>query len=130
MPSRAKQSSSQVAWALLVEGVTAARLEAHRLRHLINRGVQLADESPERDHIHQVAGDLLIAVPYRLGRVESLLDRTSYALTKMGGEFLEARLTLSDRELVEEAVESASLSPTGGQSRPSAERVVDRYLED
>jgi hypothetical protein len=128
VPSRAKQSSSQVAWALLTEGVTAARIEAHRLRHLVDRGIQIAEASPELEHIQQVAGDLLIAVPTRLSRLETLLDRTSYALTKMGEEFLESRLDLSDRVFVEESVESAGF-PGGHKSKPSAQRVVQRYLE-
>ena len=129
MTSRAKQSSSQVAWALLTEGVTAARLEAHRLRHLVNRGLDLAEKSPAREHIQQVAGDLIIAVPHRLERIESLLDRTTYALAIMGEDFLNSRLTLSDKILVKETVEGAGM-PYARQTKPSAKRVVDRYLED
>ncbi len=129
MASRAKQSSSQVAWALLTEGVTASRLEAHRLRHLVNRGLELVENSPAKEHIQQVAGDLIIAVPHRLDRIEAILDRTSYALVKMGVDFLDARLTLSDRTLVEETVEGTGFS-RARRTKPSAKRVVDRYLED
>ena len=40
-----KNSSSQAAWALLTEGVTSARLEAHGLRHLVTRGLKIVEQS-------------------------------------------------------------------------------------
>lgn len=121
-----KNASSQVAWALLTEGVTKARIEAHRLEHLINRAQKLVDTSEEKEHLYQVAGDILEAVPKRFEQLIIALDRTSLALAKMGEEFLESRLSLSDRTMVDEAVEAAFGKSSPKQSLKA--RVADRYL--
>lgn len=118
-----KRSSSEASWALITEGVTASRLEAHRVRHYVNRGLKLADESPEREHIYQVAGDILTNLPERLTRLEILLDRTALALTKMGEDFLGARLPFSEKQLVEDSIE-----PAGGFRKGHVEEVASRWL--
>jgi hypothetical protein len=122
-----KTASSQAAWALITEGVTRARIDAHRLRHLIDRGLHLIEDSEHREHFYQMAGDLIMGVPERLQSLELALDRTSLALSKMGESFLEARLPLSDKTMVDEAVAAAF---GGSQQRHSeaARRVADRYL--
>lgn len=121
-----KRASSQAAWALLTEGVTRARVETHRVQHLVNRARQLVDSSEEKDHIYQVAGDILIALPQRLEQVAMVLDRTGLALSKMGEEFLGARLPLSEKTMVDEAVAAAFGKPTPRKSMAS--RVADRYM--
>jgi len=120
-----KTASSQAAWALLTEGVVSARVEAHRLHHLINRAVSLVENSAEKAHIKQVAGDILMGVPRRLDQLERHLDRTALALSKMGAEFLEARLPISDKTEVDEAVQP---SFGGGKMRTTSEdRLVHRW---
>ena len=129
-----KQASSQAAWALITEGVTSARLEAHRLQHLINRGLKLVESVKREDdrsccteHLYQVAGDLIIAMPKRLLKLEQDLDRTALALSKMGEGYLSARLPIGDKTLVEEAVDSASFG--GGRRKSSpVDRVASRWL--
>jgi len=108
-----KTASSQVAWALLTEGVTRARVEAHRLKHMIVRATKLVEESSEKEHLYQVAGDIIVGLPARLEQLEVALDRSGLALSKMGVEFLEARLPLSEKNMVDEAVE-----PAFGGGRP------------
>ena len=122
-----KHASSQAAWALLTEGVVSARVEAHRIKHLLNRAEKLVAESTHKEHIHQVAGDILQAVPRRLERLEIDLDRTSLALAKMGETFLEARLPLHDKNEVDEAVTPA-FGGGGVRFASAVDRVVTRYL--
>lgn len=123
-----KDASSQAAWALLTEGVTKARLELHRLQHLINRATKLVEGSEEKEHIYQVAGDILSAVPDRMDKLGIALDRTSLALARMGEEFLKSRLPLSEKMMVDEAVEAAF--GTGmNRSSDAVERIARRYLE-
>lgn len=128
--NRRKESSSQAAWALITDGVVSSRIEAHRLRHLVNRGLKLVDQSEEKEHIYQVAGDLILAVPKRLDLLEGLLDRTSYALTIMGKDFLRSRLPIHDRNMVDEAIES-SPSFSGMRSKQSmlVQRVAQRWTK-
>jgi len=124
-----KTASSQAAWALLTEGVTRARIEAHRLEHLIGRGLKMAEQSPEREHIYQVAGDIIVGLPNRLNALKMSLDRTGLALSRMGVDFLESRLPLSEKVLVDEAVQSAF-----GKAHPRYSdlitKVADRYLQE
>lgn len=122
-----KEASSQAAWALITEGVAAARVEAHRLKHLINRGLKLVEQSDHSEHLHQVAGDLIKGAPRRLERLELDLDRTALALSKMGEKFLEARLPLHDKTMVDEAVLPAF---GGGGVRYSAvDRLTTRWIQ-
>ena len=118
-----KRSSSQSAWALLASSVAEARVESHRIRHMVNRGQKVVDASVAKDHLYEVAGDLIVGVPERLTKLENLLDRTSYALSIMGEEFFRGRLSLSDKEMVDTAVKF-SQTPF-----PSSRRVANRFLE-
>ena len=120
-------ASSQAAWALLTEGVTSARLEAHRLRLLLTRALTLCEKSKARDHLYEVAGDVIQGVPTRLDTLERELDRTSYALSVLGSDHLRDVLPMTDRKLVDDATEHAR--PFGGSTpRASAGRVADRHL--
>ena len=122
-----RTASSQVAWALLTEGVTKARLESHRLQHLLSRAKLLVDQSPQKDHLYQVAGDVIVGMPKRLELLQTALDRTSLALSKMGDEFLSSRLTIDDKNMVDEAIEAAF---GGGRRKDSlVARVAQRWLE-
>lgn len=105
-----KQSSSEAAWSLLSGAVSDARVEAHRLRHLVNRGLKIVEQSdPEqKERAYQMAGDLIDAVPTRLSKLESLLDKTSFALSMMGEDFFASRLSLDDKTEVKEAIEHSA----------------------
>lgn len=119
-----KRSSSQSAWALLASSVAQARVESHRIRHMVNRGQKLVEKSAKKDHLYEVGGDVIVGLPQRLAHLERLLDRTSYALSIMGEDFFKGRLSLDDKEMVEQAVKySQSPFPS------SAQRVATRYLQ-
>ncbi len=118
-----KKASSQAAWALLTCGVSESRVLAHRIRHLVDRIEKLAN-SDQSEVIYQLLGDVVEGLPLQVNSLERTLDRTSYALSKMGQDFLRGRISLSDRTHVEEAVHS-----TQGFSKDSAERVVERHRD-
>lgn len=117
-------ASSQAAWALLTEGVTSASVEAHRLRHMITRVLKMVEVSPAKEHIYEVAGDLIQAVPSRLEALENDLNRTSYALTVIGEDHLRDRLPMADRKVVDEATERSK--PMFG---PMLNRVAERFMQ-
>lgn len=119
-----KIASSEAAWALITEGVTKARLETHRLRHLMVRGMKMVEKSPSKDHLYQMAGDIFLGAPRRIEALETVLDRTSLALSKMGESYLSARLPFDDKALVEEAVD-----PAGGFKKSRVERLARRWLQ-
>lgn len=127
MPMRRDANSSQAAWALLAEGVSAARLDVHRLRGMATRILQMVGKSPAKEHLYEVAGDLIQAVPLRIESIERHLDRTSYALAVMGEDHLRDRLPLADRKIVDESTERAK--PLFGPTiTRSAARVAARYV--
>lgn len=119
-----KTASSEVAWALLMEGVTEARLEAHRLKHLMNRCEMLVQDSTHREHLYEVAGDIIEDMPRRLRALETTLDRTALALAGMGEGFLSARLPLSEKQKVEEATTPAF----GGGTHHVSRRLAQEWL--
>lgn len=122
-----KSATSEATWALLVEGVSAARLRAHRLRQLCDRAKAIVDASDEREHIYEVAGDIILGTPTQLDALERVLDRTAYALSKIGEDKLRDHLPLQDRYLVDSALEGRK-EPWWLQ--PTANRVARRYLAD
>jgi hypothetical protein len=121
-----KTASSQAAWALLTEGVSRSRVETHRIQLLVERVMKLVEASDHKEHIYQVAGDAIEAMPKRINALELALDRTSLALSKMGEEFFDSRLPLSDKVMVDEAIEAAF----GGAhvKHSMAAKVAERYM--
>lgn len=125
--SQKQANTSDAGWSLITEGVTSARLDAHRLRKLLTQVENLIQHSNQREHLYQVAGDLIQAIPARLSHLERALDRTTYALAKIGEDHLKDRLPLSDRAMVEDGFANANAFP-GGKTRYSAARVAQKFL--
>lgn len=125
--SISRNAGSQAGWALIAGGVSAARVEAHRLHQLLNKILKLVESSSQREHLYQVAGDIIVAFPKRLELLEQQLDETNYALSVMGKDHLKERLPISSRNKVEETVEG---SPAFGSPmlRQTAKRVLQRHL--
>ena len=124
-----RKATSQVAWSLLAEGVTDARLNVHRIRLLVQRALNLVDQSVARDHLYQVGGDLIMGLPEALTDAEIALDRTSYALAVMGQDFLRGRLPFSDRHIVDEAIKASPFSSPKREKESMDMRVARRFLE-
>lgn len=126
--NRTKRASSQVAWSLLTEGVTQARVDIHRLRLMFDRAQVLVEESTQRDHLYSVAGDMIEGLPDTLSSVERALDRTSYALAVMGEDFLRSRLTFDDRVRVDRATTTSPFS-SNRQKESIEARVARRFIQ-
>jgi len=113
---------------VVTEGVTAVRLEVHRLHQMVNRGLKVVEVSGKEDECFEAAGDLIVSIPEKIKEIERLLDRTAYALTKMGEENLRNRLPASDRNFVEETSKGISfLDPD--QPRVAAQKLATAYLD-
>lgn len=122
-----RAGSSQAAWALLAEGVSSARLEAHNLRSVVARVLRLVEESEDKEAIYSVAGDLILSVPDLVESLEVDLDRTSYALSVLGKDTLRDSLSSQDRNRVENAVERSA--PLAGPRQHLVTEVVEEYLK-
>ena len=87
----------------------------------------LVERSAQKDHLYQVAGDLIMGIPGALERLERSLDRTSYALAKIGEDHLKDRLSISDRAMVEDGIVNPKPFPGGRMPRTSIERVARNW---
>jgi hypothetical protein len=125
--SFSRKAGSQAGWALITGGVNAARVETHRLHQLLNKVLALVESSPQKEHLYQVAGDLIVNFPKCVETIEEQLDETSYALSVMGKDHLKDRLPLSRRNVVDHTVEGARAFGVP-MPRTSAERVLEKYL--
>lgn|GEM_PF-1848664 len=125
--SFSRNAGSQAGWALISGGVSAARVEAHRLHQMINKVLKLVEASPEKEHLYRLAGDLIVDVPRRLENLEKELDQTSYALSIMGKDHLKDRLPISNRNLVDETVQGARAFGVP-MRRGSPRKVLERHL--
>lgn len=125
--SSSRKAGSQAGYALISGGIAEARVQVHGLHQLMNKVLKLVEMSSAREHLYQVAGDLIVNIPARIERLEGQLDETLYALTLMGEDHLKDRLPLRRRTLVEETVEGAPAFGAG-TPRSSAERVLLRHL--
>lgn len=117
-----KQSSSQASWALLSQGVNEARVEAHKVGVFVNQIVSAVKGSEIEDEVYELIGDALMGLPKSLIVLEQSLDRTNYALIKLGDNFYRQRLSQDDRETVDIAARYNAI-PSG------AKRIANLYIE-
>ena len=77
-----RQASSQASWSLLAEGVTSARVQAHRVRASVIQLQNAIKGTPLEEELQRLCGDVLLAIPRAAELIEKELDRTNYALIK------------------------------------------------
>lgn len=103
---------------------------------MLNRVLVLVEASEKRDHLYEVAGDIIVDFPQHLQRLEQHLDRLNYALASVGQKQYRDRIPLSDRYKVDYAMQDARLplvsEDAQGQFPPpapatAAQRVAQRY---
>jgi len=126
MPSQ-KQANTEAMWSLLNGLVANARVESHRMRHLVNRGLAIIENDTEeqREHLYQKAGDLIVAIPERLGQLESLLDQANYALAKLEQDFLKSRVSQGVKKEIDEVMTPAI--PVPAKQAELAQRIASRW---
>lgn len=95
----------------------------------MDRAMALVQSSPAREHLFQVAGDLIQGFPERLEDLERALDRTSYALVVMGEDFLRGRIPIDDRYIVDEATKTHPYAEPRRKDETMAQRVARRYAQ-
>lgn len=116
-----KEASSQASWALLAQGVNEARVEAHKISVFVNQLTSALKKKEIEEQVYELAGDTLLALPKALLSLEQSLDRTNYALIKLGDNFYRQRLSQDDRETVDL---TAKYSPMPS----AAKRVATLYI--
>jgi hypothetical protein len=85
----------------------------------------LVNQSEKKDHIYQVAGDLIMTAPECLERLNNQLDKTSYALSLMGQDFLAQNLPFEDKNQVLDAV---AITKPFGANMPKHSSLAIKYI--
>jgi len=92
-------------WTTLMQAVSTARLEVHRLRQMFDEVAEAARGNPEAaEQVYAEVGDTLTAMPERLRAIESSLDRASFVLIHDMESMLRAGLPISDLAMLDEAI--------------------------
>lgn len=115
-----KEATNPVIWSLLTQGVTSARVDLHHLQHFLERAADLVESSDHREHIFEVAGDIVTGAPGKLESALRHLDRTLYALSALAQKEGKNQLPFEDRSQVDTAIHDGKCS---------ASRVASQYLE-
>ena len=138
MSRKTASTGTPLAWSLLTEGATNASLEAHRLRQMVNRMLVLVEASEKRDHLYEVAGDIIVDFPRHLQHLERHLDRLNYALASVGKKQYRDRIPLTDRYKVDYAMQDAAFPLVSDEAQSpfpppkpetAAQRVARRYAQ-
>ena len=122
-----------MAWSLLTEAATSARLDAHNIRHMVERWCAIAEASDHKEAVYAEAGDLIVNLPKSITELETTLDALSYALAALGQKQLRDRLPIDTKFKVDRALVDARLPMTVDESNPilpsktSARRVARRF---
>ena len=103
-------------WTLVNSNVADAKLQAHHLRQLLVRVRGLVESSDHKDHLYQVAGDLMSSIPETFEKLEARLDEAQLALAYMGRKQLNNKVSPEASARIERAMKSAP-------------RVASMYLE-
>lgn len=96
---------NQIVLATLNEGVSAAKVEATRLKNLITKALKLVEKSSQKENLYKEAGDIIVALPKRLQYLETYLDKTLYALALVSSDHLKSHIPQEDRHSLEEVLD-------------------------
>jgi hypothetical protein len=107
--------SDLIHWTTLMQAISTARIEAHRLRKMFDEVATAARDNKEfAEEVYGEIGDTLSALPERLRAVEAPLDRASFVLIHEMESMLRAGLPLSDLTMLDETVKGPGKQASGG----------------
>lgn len=130
MARKTADTGFPMAWSLLTEAATSARLDAHNIRHMVERWCALADTSEHKEALYAEAGDVILNLPRVVTSLETTLDSLAYALAALGKDQLRDRLPIDTKFRVDRALADARLPMAVDESNPilPARRVARRFV--
>jgi hypothetical protein len=124
-----------MAWSLLTEAATSARLEANTVRQMVSRLCAVAEASPDKEEVYAGMGDILVNLPQTITTLETTLDALSYTLASLGRKQLRDRLPIDAKFKVDRALADARLPMVADPSneilppKTAALRVARRFVQ-
>ena len=89
-------SEAEIHLALLQEALATSKLSLDKLQEFNLRIQELVKESPARDHLYEVAGDIIMGVPSILESLDDALSKASLVASAMTQDLLQTKLPIED----------------------------------
>lgn len=107
--------SDLIHWTALMQAISTARVEAHRLRKMFDEVATAARDNKDlAEEVYGEIGDTLSALPERIRAVEAPLDRASFILIHNMESMLRAGLPISDLTMLDETVKEPGKQASRG----------------
>lgn len=103
----------------LMEELGDARLHCAQLTHYIDLARQIIEKSKAKDHIYEVAGHLLQAIPEHLFKLEKSLQAVALAADRMDYEQIKQELKPDKVEELERVLKEVRIRTVPHRSEPS-----------
>lgn len=101
-----------IQWMTILQAVSTARLEIHRLRQSFDEVMTQTKQNPEvAEGVFAEVGDTLMGLPERIQTIEGALDRASLLVVSDLEGLLRAGMPISDLNMIEETGKRASRVP-------------------
>lgn len=107
---------------LLVSNTSDAILELQSLKELLFRAQELVENSKEKEHLFEVAGDIINEVPESLERLEYLLDKILFTLNVSLKKETSPKISPADKDKIEKAFKKKHL-------KDLSKKVAKKYLK-
>jgi len=102
----------------LIEELGDARLHCAQLTHYIDLGRQIVEKSKAKDHIFEVAGHLIQAIPEHLFKLEKSLQAVALAADRMDYEQIKQELKPEKVEELERVLKQVRIRHVPHRSEP------------
>ena len=102
----------------LIEELGDARLHCAQLTHYIDLGRQIVEKSKAKDHIFEVAGHLIQAIPEHLFKLERSLQAVALAADRMDYEEIKQELKPEKVEELERVLKEVRIRNVPHRSEP------------
>lgn len=112
----------------LMEELTDARLRCDQLKRLVERAMRLVSESAQKEHIYEVAGDLLHGVPDALFRLDKALDATALAASRIDYEELKQQIRPEKVQELEDVLKNVRVRSFDRRAPQVSEEMIMRKL--
>jgi hypothetical protein len=105
-------STQKIASATLYvqEELSDARLRCDELKNHIMKAIEFVNASGKRDHIYSVAGDIVLAIPETLMKMEKALEAAALAMNKIDYEELRLGLRPEKVDELERVLDSVRMN--------------------
>ncbi len=133
-PTRKPQARTASAMIYIQEELSDARLRCDEVRGMVSRALELVNKSNQRDHLYQVAGDIIYGLPQSLLALQRALEAAAMAVNKVDYEDLRQILRPEKVDELERVLQEVRLrlpKRTGSEPQPvqHAETVTELASE-